>query len=204
MAELHPYDLRSFDADVEARADLERVRTELQTLGAERDRLVDEARREGLALARKEAFEEASAKVAAESAAVVELLRRAAVAVDEQRARLLAAGERDLLILALAVAEKIVKACVELGRPVAQENLRRALELTACRRDLRVLVHPDDRARLEAYLPALRRDFSDLQAIALDADSSVAPGGVVVRTREGSVDATIAAQLDQIERGLLG
>jgi hypothetical protein len=30
MADLQPFDLRSFDADVEARADLERVRAELR------------------------------------------------------------------------------------------------------------------------------------------------------------------------------
>jgi flagellar assembly protein FliH len=204
MSELQPFDLRSFDADVEARADLERVRAELRTLEAERDRLVDAARRDGLEQARREAFEEASRKIAAETAALGELLRAAASAVEAKQAELSAAGERDLVKLALAVAAKIVKAAVVLERPVAEENLRRAVELTARRRDLRVLLHPDDLARIETYLPALRRDYSDLQSVVLDADPSIARGGVIVQTREGSVDATVAAQLDQIERGLLG
>jgi flagellar assembly protein FliH len=204
MADLQPFDLRSFDADVEARADLERVRAELRTLEAERDRLRDEIRRDGLEDARREASEEASKSIAAETAALGDLLRKAAAAVDAKGAELAAAGERDLVKLALAIAAKIVKAAVVLDRPVAQENLRRAIELTARRRELRVLLHPDDLARVEAYLPALRRDFSDVQALALEADPSVARGGVIVQTREGSVDATIAAQLDQIERGLLG
>jgi flagellar biosynthesis/type III secretory pathway protein FliH len=78
------------------------------------------------------------------------------------------------------------------------------VELTARRRELRVLLHPDDVSGSTRTLPALRRDFSDVQAVVLDADPSVAPGGVLVQTREGSVDATVAAQLDQIERGLLG
>ena len=42
-AQGRPFDLRSFDADVEARADLERVRAELRTVEADRDRLRDEA-----------------------------------------------------------------------------------------------------------------------------------------------------------------
>jgi len=204
MADLQPFDLRSFDADVEARADLERVRAELRTVEAERDRLRDDARREGLAQARREASDEATKTIAAETAALGELLRKAASAVEAKQAELVAAGERDLVKLALAIAAKIVKAAVVLDRPVAEENLRRAVELTARRRDLRVLLHPDDLARIETYLPALRRDFSDVQAVVLEADSSVARGGMIVQTREGSVDATVAAQLDQIERGLLG
>ena len=204
MADLQPFDLRSFDADVEARADLERVRAELRGVEAERDRLRDEARREGLEQARREAFDEAAKKIEAETAFLGDLLRKAASAVEAKQAELAAEGERDLVKLALAIAAKIVKAAVVLERPVAEENLRRAVELTARRRELRVLLHPDDVARIDAYLPALRRDFSDVQAVVLDADPSIAPGGVLVQTREGSVDATVAAQLDQIERGLLG
>ena len=204
MAELQPFDLRSFDADVEARADLERVRAELHALRTERDRLLEEARREGIDLARREAREEAARTIAAETAVLAETLRAAAAGVEGQRAALAAEAERDLVRLALAVAERIVKAAVALGRPVAEESLRRAVEATARRRELRVAIHPDDLARIEAYLPALRRDLSDLESIALEADPSVGRGGAIVRTREGSVDATVAAQLDQIERGLLG
>ncbi|HVE39106.1 MAG TPA: FliH/SctL family protein [Planctomycetota bacterium] len=204
MADLQPFDLRSFDADVEARADLERVRAELRTVEGERDRIRDEARREGLEQARREAFDEAAKAIAAETAALGDLLRKAASAVEATQTELAAAGERDLVKLALAIAAKIVKAAVVLDRPVAEENLRRAVELTARRRELRVLLHPDDLKRIDTYLPALRRDFSDVQVVTLDADPSVARGGVIVQTREGSVDATLAAQLDQIERGLLG
>jgi len=204
MPDVHPFDLRSFDADVEARADLERVRAELRSVEADRDRLRDEARREGLELGRQDAREAAVKEVAAETAALAELLRLAAAGIDQKRAELVAAGERDLLKLALAVAAKIVKTEIALGRPVAEENLRRAIELTAHRRELKVLLHPDDLARIEAYLPGLRREFSETESIALDASPSVARGGVIVQTREGSVDATIATQLDQIERGLLG
>jgi flagellar assembly protein FliH len=204
MADIHPFDLRSFDADVLAQADLERVRAEIQAAEADRDRIRDEARSEGLSLARKDAFEEAAKTVAIETAALADLLRNAAAGIDAARAELAAAGERDLLKLALAVAAKVVKAEIEGGKPVSTENLRRAVELTARRRELKVLIHSQDLARLEEFLPALRREFSEIETIAFEPCPSVEPGGVIVQTREGSVDATIAAQLDQIERGLLG
>lgn len=198
MADIHPFDLKSFDAEVQAQADLEKLRAEIRAAEAERDRIRDDARREGLELARKDAIEAAIQA----AAPLADLLRRAAEAVEATRADLVAAGERDLVKLALAVAAKIVK--TQISSDVAVENLRRAVELTASRRELKVLLHAQDLARIDAYLPDLRREFGDVRKISLEAAPAVEPGGVIVQTREGSVDATIAAQLDQIGRGLLG
>jgi flagellar assembly protein FliH len=200
MGDVRPFALRSFDAEVEAQAELERLRAEIRAAEAERDRIRDEARREGLDLARRDAIQAA----ATESAPLADLLRKAAAAVEERRSEWIAEAEREALRLALAVAAKVVKAEISAGRPVAEANLRRAIELTARRQELQVLVHPDDLARIEAFLPELRREFTEIQKIAIDAGPAVDRGGVIVQTREGSVDATIASQLDQIERGLLG
>lgn len=204
MADVQPFDLRSFDAEVQAQADLEKLRAEIRAAEAERDRIRDEARREGLDLARRDALELATKAAAAEAAPLADLLRKAAAGIEERRAALIAEAERDLVRLMMIVATKIVKTEIQAGRPVAEANLRRAVELTARRHELKVLLHPDDLARIEAFLPELRREFSDVQKIALEASPAVDRGGAIVQTREGSVDATIAAQLDQIERGLLG
>lgn len=208
MQDARPFELKSFDEEVQAQADLVRLREEIRAAEAQRDAVRDMARREGLELGRLDAIEHATRvereRVATEATGFVELLRRAAAAVEDHRATLASLAERDLIRLAVAVAEKLTKAAIAGGKPVAEENLRRAIELTARRQELRILVHPDDAARIDAFLPELRRDFADLQKISIDADASVGRGGVVVRTREGSVDATIAAQLEEIERGLLG
>ena len=199
MADLRPFDLKSFDAEVQAAADLERLRAEIRAAEEERDRIRDEARRDGLALARTDALEQ----VRAEAAPLVEILRNAAAAVEGKRAELVTLAERDLVKLALQIAAKVVKKEIASGT-VAIDNLRRAIELTADRRELRVLLHDQDLAKIEQYLPELRREFAEVRKIALEPSPAVEPGGVLVQTCEGSVDATIAAQLDQIERGLLG
>jgi len=208
MPEIRPFELKSFDAEVQAQADLQKIRDEIETAVAERDRIRDEARREGLELGRQDAVEQASKvereRVAAETAGLGDLLRKAAAGIDAKRDGLVAAAERDLVKLALAVAAKIVKAEIVGGKSVAAGNLRRAVELSARRQEIRVQLHPDDVALIEAYLPELRREFSDLQKVSLEPTPSVARGGVVVQTREGSVDAAIATQLEEIERGLLG
>jgi flagellar assembly protein FliH len=208
MPEIRPFELRSFDAEVQAQADLQKIRDEIQTALADRDRIRDEARREGLELGRLDAVEQASKvereRVAAEIAGLSDLLRKSAAGIDAKLDELVAAAERDLVRLALAVAAKIVKVEIVGGKPVAAGNLRRAVELSARRQEIKVLLHPDDVALIEAYLPDLQREFSDLQKVALEASPHLARGGVVVQTREGSVDAAIATQLEEIERGLLG
>ena len=208
MPDIRPFELRAFDEEVQAQADLQRLRGEIEAAQAERDRIRDDARREGLELARREALEEAvkreRERVAIETAGLAELLRRAASAIEEKRSELAAAGERDLVKLALAVAARIVKAEVQAGKPIAAENLRRAVELTLRRQEIRVQIHPADLQLIETYLPELRRDYADLQKVALEPNAALGRGGVVVQTREGSVDAAIATQLEEIERGLLG
>jgi flagellar assembly protein FliH len=208
MQDVRPLALRAFDDEVQAQADLARLREEIKAAEAQRDAVRDAARREGLELGRLDALEQASKvereRVAADTAGLADLLRKAASSIEEKRASLAGAAERDLVKLALAVAAKIVKAEIRGGKPVAEGNLRRAIELTARRQEVKVLLHPADLSRIEAYLPELRREFADLQKVVLESSDAVGAGGVVVQTRDGSVDASIAAQLEEIERGLLG
>jgi flagellar assembly protein FliH len=208
VADIRPFELGSFDEEVEVRRELDRLRAEVKAAEGERDRIREQARREGLELGRKEAGEAAARaereRVARETAPLAGLLEKAAAAVADRVQELSAAAERDLLKLALAVAARVVKAEVRLNPAVAGENLRRAIELTARRQALRVVVHPEDLALLETWLPDLRRRFADLGQVEFEASEEVGRGGVVVRTREGSVDASVAAQLAELERGLLG
>jgi flagellar assembly protein FliH len=208
MSELRPFKLDSFEEEVRAQQKLVQARDILQAALAERDRIREEARREGLEKGKEEARElvqrSERERVNAETAGLRELLRRAAQALDEKRSELIARAERDLVKLALAIAEKIVKREVARSPEIAPQNVRRAIELTAKRQEVRLLVHPSDLATVEAYLPDLRREFSDILAVALEGAESVARGGCVVSTREGSVDATLETQLREIERGLLG
>ena len=158
----------------------------------------------GLAEGREAAAAAERERLAKEVAPLGDVLRAAAAAIGEKRAELAAAAERELVRLSVRIAEKIVKAEVASGARVAVENLRRAIALAARRREVRVRLHPADLKAVETFLPELRREVVDLGPVALEADPAVARGGAVVVTPEGAVDADIASQLDEIERGLLG
>src|SRR5262245_46380931 len=195
MEPVRPYYLPSFEKEAEAivaRArDLARDLT--VTAAAEAVRIRDDAAREGRdagmaegrELARREEAERLSAGV-----------RRILHEVERHRSRLEAEAERDVVRLALAIAEKIVKAEVKRGAPVAENNVRAALRRAVRGHSLEIRLHPEDIARLRA-------PGSDPSGATFVADPSIMPGGCVVRTAAGSVDLDIKTQLDEIERGLL-
>lgn len=120
----------------------------------------------------------------------------------ERRDTALAEAERDLLRLAVKLAEKII------GREIAQDNATLAEIVAAALRNARqhemltVRVNPSDlhavqahRARLD---PTGRARFLDLVA-----DPRVAHGGCVIESESGTIDAQLAVQLGVLERALL-
>lgn len=208
MSDIRPLPLRSFDDEALAEAELEKAREILRGAIGEREKIREQARRDGYEKGLQEGREAAAVvereRLGREAAPLGDVLRAAAAAVDAKRAELAAAAETDLLRLAVRIAEKIVKAEVESGRRVAAENLRRAVALAVRRREIRVRLNPADLEMIEAFLPELRRGAPDLGPVLLEADAAVARGGVVVVTPEGVVDADLRTQIEEIERGLLG
>ncbi len=208
MVDFRPLPLRSFEDVALVGEELRKAREVLQAALAEREKIREQARRDGfeagLAEGREAAAKAERARLGLEAAPLAGLLRSAAQAVEARRAELAAGAERDLLRLSVRIAEKIVKAEVESGRRVAPENLRRAVALAVRRGELRVRLHPADLAMVDAFLPELRRELGDLGHVGLEADEAVERGGVVVVTAEGRVDAQLRTQIEEIERGLLG
>jgi flagellar assembly protein FliH len=158
--------------------------------------------REGYQAGKAEALEAEKKRLAAETAALRELLKRIARLLYDQRAQIVAEGERELVRLAVAVAEKIVKAEVKSGARVAERNVRRAVELVARRQQLFVKLHPQDQAAVEAFLPELQRELADIGTVQMVPSPDVERGGCVVAGGQGTAEAEIETQLREIEKGL--
>ncbi len=150
--------------------------------------IVEQARAKSGAILQQAMTEAANVKERGRLEGMAQGLRE----IEQRRAEMCAEAERDLVKLAVAIAERIVKAEIALGRPVAEANLKRAIELAAHRREAIVRVHPGDVERLA------------VQGLVVEGDASVTPGGVVLEMREGRIDLDVRTQLDEIERGLTG
>jgi flagellar assembly protein FliH len=194
MEPVRPFYLPSFEKEAEAIVSRARdlARDLTVSAAAEAVRIRDDAAREGFERGQAEGREQARRE---ESQKLGESIRKILDEVDRHRTRLALEAEKDVVRLAVAIAEKIVKAEIKRGTPVAENSLRAALRRAVRGHGLEIRLHPEDAARLK---PAAETGATIL------ADPSVSLGGCVVRTGAGSVDLDIRTQLDEIERGLLG
>ena len=196
MEPVRPFYLPSFEKEAEAIVARARnlARDLTVSAAAEAIRLREEAHREGFERGQAEGREQARRE---ESLKLGEGIRKILGEVERHRTRLELESERDLVRLAVAIAEKIVKAEVKRGAAVAEHNLRAALRRAVRGHGLEIRLHPDDAAKF-------RPSGADFQGATITPDPSVTPGGCVVVSAAGTVDFDVPTQLEEIERGLLG
>jgi flagellar biosynthesis/type III secretory pathway protein FliH len=177
------------DARAEAAELLARARAEAEALCADAHAARETARREGLETGRAEGMAEAAVALAV---------------ARTEAARLTEAAAPAAIALASKMAEKIVGRAVALAPETMADIAAEALG--ACRPGagaVRVRVHPDDLAAVEARRQALaaRAPAATLEIVA---DEAVGRSGCVIETPQGRVDARLETQLAALERALTG
>jgi len=157
----------------------------------EGEELRAEARRQGYADGRDTAAAELTETLAAAAR------EAAAVRAQGAPATMQLAGR-----LAAKMAEKIVGRAVTLAPEIMAEIVAGAL--ASCRPGagtVRVRIHPDDLAAVEARRAALEAG-APAPALAFVADEAVGRHGCVIETAQGRVDARLETQLAALERAL--
>lgn len=182
-----------------------RIREDARALGHREgvDKGLDEGRRAG----RDEAFKRAADEFAQQQANLVQVCQKAVTDIDEQKLRLLLAARVDVVKLAMAIARRVVKRLAdrpEAAQAIAADNAAEALEMVGPRTDPVLRVNPADAKALEAFARQLVETAHEKRHIRVVPDSSVEPGGCVLTTSEGRVDARLETQLDRIADLLVG
>jgi flagellar assembly protein FliH len=160
---------------------------------AEAERLYAQAQREGFQKGYEDGHEQGVAAVRSSAAAL-------ASALDEwlaTREALTEALEQDAVELALALAAKVLAGTLELQPERVVDVVRGALRHIADRRTITIVVDPADMEIVNSALGELRAQTGGIEHCEVQADRRVGPGGAIVRTTEGEVDACLDTQLAQ-------
>lgn len=159
--------------------DLERIRKQAFEQG------FAEGERSGAEAARGEGEEklERMGKIVAELASCKSSLR--------------AEAEREVVELAFAVARRVLHRELTLDPGVAAALVGSCLDEFAGAETVRILLN-------QADLELVRERIATERGVEIEtvADDSVSPGGAVIETRQGKLDARIESQLEEIESGL--
>lgn len=179
----------------------------LQTAREEAEQIIVQAEREKELIeqaARENALREAESMIEAEVVAQTEALRssfaESLLQLDALRSEIASRVELEVVELALEIAKKIVGREVMFDREIALTLVKVSLKKIHSRALAEVHLNPEDLAYVESH-----RDQLDFRgSLAFVEDRSVSPGGCLIHTETGDVDARIESQFEEIAHGLLG
>lgn len=159
----------------------------------ERERIERDAYQRGFAEGNTVGKEQAAVEVRP----MLERLSRTLAELASLRARMRGEAERDLVNLSIAIARRVLHRELTLDPESIGGLIKAALEKLESRELSRVRVHPDHATAVRAMLER----FTSAQ-VEVVPDTTLNKGDVVFETAHGSLDASVDAQLREIERGL--
>ena len=131
------------------------------------------------------------------------MLRRLSETIEEVaalRADLLRRSERDLVRVALLIAERVLHREVTLDRELLMAMAHVAIDRLGNRASATIRLHPAD----HAALMAVPRTQPFTGAVEIVADASVSRGGCLVQSDFGLIDLGVEAQIREVSRAMLG
>ena len=148
---------------------------------------------------REQAFEEGFAAGVAHAQSQLDGPASALAAAADQlqalRADAADSVEADAVDLALRIAEQALGAALKVDRELVLEAVRGALRRLVERDRVLILVNPDDLEIVREHTARLVGELGGIEHCEVQAERRVRPGGAIVRTSEGEVDATLETKL---------
>lgn len=133
----------------------------------------------------------------AQLASLVATLEAAAHGVEAAHDDFLLIAEARAVDLALALAEKVIGAVLDVRPELVVEVATGALRRAAERDHVVVLVNPDDLAVVRESAAELSAALGGIRRLEIVPERRVVRGGCLVQTAEGEIDATLQVQLDR-------
>lgn len=136
-------------------------------------------------------------RAAKELKSVMQSFRETIGELAAYKPALRAEAEQELVELALVIARRIIRREVQVDRSSVVGIVRACVERINGAEIHRLRVNPADTELVSEYFR--QPGGSDMEIVA---DQSVAPGGAILHTSQGQLDARLGSQLREIEYGL--
>jgi flagellar assembly protein FliH len=153
------------------------------------------AREEGLARGKDEGFTQGMAEVQRLVARAHLMLER----IQDKREAILNDAEQQMIDMTLLIARKVVKTISAAHKEVVTENIREALTKVKSRGNILIKVNLSDLELSSQRIDEFTRMVEGGGTIQVQEDSTIDPGGCVIETDFGEIDARIANQFEELE-----
>jgi flagellar assembly protein FliH len=157
----------------------------------------------------RQAAEQAARQAAIEDAAarwqsLMPALQQAIEDAAQLRSSWLHSWEQQVVRLAMAVAERVIRGELSRQPQISEQWIREALELASGCNTITLRLHPADYEALGDLRETVTHEFANLAATDIVPDANITPGGCRVETQYGYIDKQLATQLSRIEEELIG
>jgi len=187
------------EAEVEAEQILDDAQTEVERITEEAKRqaeeILAEAKRNAYGEGREEGFKEGQEEVTR----LVERLHAMLNAASDKRQELLDNTEKQIVDLVLLISRKVVKVISESEKKVVIENVKQALDKVKGETEITIKVNTQDLNLTTRHNKQFIGAVESLKQVTIEEDNRVDPGGCIIETSFGDIDARIQTQLDIIE-----
>jgi flagellar assembly protein FliH len=163
----------------------------LSAAHSEADQIREHARAAGEAEGRAAGL----AAARAETEPSLQALAGAVGALESLRDEIVAELERDAITLALRLAEQIVAGAIDVEPERMVDIAAVALRRIRDRRHVTLVVNPADLDLMIESVTALQSQLGGIEHLNVQSDRRVGRGGVLARTDEGEIDASLETQL---------
>lgn len=110
--------------------------------------------------------------------------------------------ENDVVEISLMIARKIIGEIAEKDRDVVVNSAKEAIKRASDREVLRIRVSPADYDALNKKRSELLQCIDGIKSLLIEVDESVQPGGCLIETNQGDIDARIESQFKVIQGSL--
>ncbi|MDR0599971.1 MAG: flagellar assembly protein FliH [Treponema sp.] len=163
----------------------------------------DKDRKEAEDQGREAGREAGYAEGKAEVDRLVERTQTVLERAQEKRSEILAETEQQVIDLVLLIARKVIKVISENQRTVVVSNVVQALKKIRGRGNIIIRVNMADLKLTTEHKKRFIDMVEGAASLQIMEDSGVDPGGCVVETEFGEIDARIASQLAELEQKIL-
>ena len=130
---------------------------------------------------------------------VLAVLNQIIITLDDIRKEVYHSAEKEVVSLALAIAEKIVQHEISLKKDIILNVLTQAIQKIVDSDKITIRVNPSDLQFLKDQKHQYSHLFEDMENLTFEEDETILSGGCLIDTNLGDIDARINKQFEAVE-----
>ncbi|MFA5182587.1 MAG: FliH/SctL family protein [Syntrophales bacterium] len=173
--------------------------SEMGLLKREYEKRVQDAEKDSFERGISDGIKTGAEQVRKESIKSIEALQNQLKEVASLRKSILEKAEKDILMLSISIAEKILQQEITSNQDTVQNILKAAMKSILDRDNIKVRLNPQDFHYMIEKKDDFLQGFDGIRNIVFEEDGGIIRGGAVIETQFGEVDARIDRQFAEVK-----